>query len=101
MGAIQDVNEADISVHVCLYVFDMLYHNGVSLLQESFATRREHLYSTFKETEGGCWEGRRFAGASPPLIGVGVFMFATKKDSRDVEEIQTFLDESIQGIAAM
>jgi DNA ligase-1 len=72
----KNIDEADIKVNVALYAFDCLYLNGVNLLQEPLTKRREALYSAFKETPGE-------------------FMFATAKISRDVEELQMFLEDSI------
>jgi DNA ligase-1 len=65
-----------IPVNVALYAFDCLYLNGVNLLQEPLTKRREALYSAFKEVPGE-------------------FLFATAKISRDVEELQMFLEDSI------
>ena len=36
----KDVSESDITVQVCLYMFDLLYLNGKSLLSETFLHRR-------------------------------------------------------------
>lgn len=72
----KNIDEADIKVQVALYAFDCLYLNGRNLLQEPLTKRREALYSSFKEVPGE-------------------FMFALAKISRDVEELQTFLEDSI------
>ena len=63
-------------VEVTLYAFDCLYLNGKSLLREPMSVRRRALYNSFSETKGE-------------------FLFATAKTSKDVEELQVFLDESI------
>ncbi|CAG8590884.1 291_t:CDS:10, partial [Cetraspora pellucida] len=73
----KDVKESDIKVCVCLYAFDLLYLNGESLLQKSFTERREFLYNAFQEIEGK-------------------FAFARYMNASNVEEIQTFLDESVK-----
>lgn len=74
----KDVNEAEIKVQVCVFMFDLLYLNGVSLIKEPFYERRRLLYDNFHEVEGE-WK------------------FATKIDSNDTEEIQQFLDEAVKG----
>ncbi|CAG8479449.1 14868_t:CDS:10 [Dentiscutata erythropus] len=74
----KDVKESEIKVCVCLYAFDLLYLNGESLLQKHLAERREHLYNAFQEVEGK-------------------FSFARHMNASNVEEIQTFLDESVKG----
>lgn len=67
---------SEIKVDVCIYAFDMLYLNGKPLIQEQLKLRREHLYDSFKEEPG-------------------FFQFATAITSNDIEEIQTFLDASV------
>lgn len=74
----KDVNEADVKVQVCIYMFDLLYFNGESLVEEPFAKRRELLYKHFNEVEGE-WK------------------FATKLDTNDMDQVQTFLEEAIKG----
>lgn len=68
----------DIKVQVCLFAFDLLYLNGQSLVKESFNSRREKLRSCFREVEGE-------------------LIFAKNIDSTDIEEIQTFLEDAIEG----
>lgn len=60
-------------------MFDLLYLNGVSLIKETFYERRRLLYEHFHEVEG-------------------VWKFATKIDSNDIEQIQQFLDDAVKGI---
>ena len=48
----QDASVSDIKVQVCVFVFDLLYLNGESLVRESFRKRRELLKTSFKEIEG-------------------------------------------------
>ncbi|EGW31342.1 uncharacterized protein SPAPADRAFT_56206 [Spathaspora passalidarum NRRL Y-27907] len=73
----KDVNEKDITVHICLFAFDLIYYNGESLITKSLAERREVLYNNFTTIEGK-------------------FQFATKKDSSNLDELQLFLDQSVK-----
>lgn len=73
----KDVNESDIKVQVCLFAFDLLYHNGKSYLEASFFERRAQLWKSFKELKGN-------------------FHFAVHKDSTDREVLNTFMNEAIQ-----
>jgi DNA ligase-1 len=59
-------------------MFDLLYFNGKPLVQEPFQKRRELLYENFKEVEGE-WK------------------FATKLDTSDLGELQTFLEDAVKG----
>ncbi|XP_078045685.1 DNA ligase 1 isoform X2 [Augochlora pura] len=74
----KDANEADIKVQVCVFIFDLLYLNGEPLVKEPFAKRRELLKENFKESNGE-WK------------------FATCLDTTTMEEVQSFLDESVKG----
>ncbi|VDN12681.1 unnamed protein product [Dibothriocephalus latus] len=74
----KDVQEEDVKVQVCIYAFDLLYLNGVSLTEQPFRRRRELLHHVF------------------PTIP-GKFMFATALDTSDTEEIARFMDESVKG----
>lgn len=67
---------SDIKVHVCIFAFDILYLNGQTLLQEQLNVRKERLKESFEE-ETGC------------------FQFATAITSNDLEEIQKFLENSV------
>ena len=71
-----DVNE--IKVQVCVYAFDLLYLNGKPLVRSTFAERRKIMIDNFNELEG-------------------IWQFATAMDTRDIDEVQQFLDESIKG----
>ncbi|KAG8966716.1 hypothetical protein FRC03_011464 [Tulasnella sp. 419] len=73
----KDVKVEDIQVKVCLFGFDLLYLNGVPLLHEPLAARREELKKSFQVVDGE-------------------FQFAKSSDSEVVEDIQTFLDESVK-----
>ena len=72
----KNIDEKDIKVNVAIYAFDCLFLNGVNLLREPLTKRREALYGAFKETPGE-------------------FMFVTAKTSRDIDELQVFLEDSI------
>lgn len=74
----KDANEADIKVQVCVYMFDLLFLNGETLVEMPFAKRRELLYEHFSESEGN-WH------------------FATKLDTNDLNELQTFLEDAVKG----
>jgi DNA ligase 1 len=74
----KDADEADIKVQVCVYMFDLLYLNGRSLVEEPFVERRRLLMEYFQEAEGQ-WK------------------FATSLDTNDTIELQNFLEEAIKG----
>ncbi|CAH8868521.1 unnamed protein product [Trichobilharzia szidati] len=74
----KDVDESTVKVQICVYVFDLLFINGVSLIEQPLRLRREILREVF------------------PRIS-GEFMMATSLDSSDTDEIATFLDEAIKG----
>lgn len=63
---------------VCLFVFDLVYLNGESLIKESLATRRKKLKECFEEVKG-------------------FFLFAKAKDLTEPEEINAWLEESVAG----
>lgn len=73
----KDVREEDISVQVCIFAFDLLYLNGVSLLQEPLSKRQALMRETFTEAPG-------------------IFVFTQSMETRALERIQEFLDRSIQ-----
>ncbi|KZV77659.1 DNA ligase I [Peniophora sp. CONT] len=73
----KDVKIEDIQVRVCLFGFDLLYLNGEPLLHKTLAERRELLREHFKEVD--C-----------------EFAFAKSMDDEAVEEIQSFLTESVK-----
>ncbi|KAK3716395.1 ATP-dependent DNA ligase Cdc17 [Vermiconidia calcicola] len=73
----KDVKVEDVKVKVCVFAFDVLFLNGEALVNKSFRERRDLMYGAFEEVEGE-------------------FSFAKFGNTREVEEIQTLLDESIQ-----
>ncbi|KAL6523267.1 tRNA ligase [Orobanche gracilis] len=72
----KNVAVSDIKVDVCIFAFDLLYHNGETLFQENLKVRREHLHASFEEESG-------------------FLQFATSMTSNDPEEIHKFLDKAI------
>ncbi|XP_018573937.1 DNA ligase 1 isoform X2 [Anoplophora glabripennis] len=74
----KDANEAEIKVQVCIFMFDLLYLNGESLVKKPFIERRTLLKQHFKEVEGE-------------------WLFAKNLDTFTMEEVQEFLDESVKG----
>lgn len=73
----KDVEEGSIKVRICLFAFDMLFFNGESLLKKPFSERRFLLHENFPEVEGE-------------------FQYAQSMDTDNVDEIQTFLDQSVK-----
>ncbi|XP_039292193.1 DNA ligase 1 isoform X2 [Nilaparvata lugens] len=74
----KDANESDIKVQVIVFMFDLLYLNGRSLVKETLQERRRLLKENFKQVEQQ-------------------FSFATSLDSSTMEEVQEFLEESVKG----
>ncbi|CAL8463942.1 g3477 [Coccomyxa elongata] len=72
----KDVEVADIKVQVCLFAFDCLYLNGTMLLQRPLTERRAALSQAVHEKPGE-------------------LQYALFKTSTDVEELGTFLNESV------
>ncbi|KAJ1647399.1 ATP-dependent DNA ligase Cdc17 [Coemansia erecta] len=70
-------NEAEITVGVCCFAFDLLYLNGEPLIRMPLRKRRELLHENFIPVQNK-------------------FQFAISKDLTEVEDIQEFLDLSIQ-----
>ncbi|KAH8894918.1 ATP-dependent DNA ligase [Thozetella sp. PMI_491] len=73
----KDVKAEDVKVKVCVFAFDLLYLNGEAIVQKSLRERRELLHQAFVPVEGE-------------------FTFATSMDGQELDEIQTFLDESVK-----
>ncbi|XP_064462893.1 DNA ligase 1-like isoform X2 [Ornithodoros turicata] len=74
----KDASEEDIKVQVCIFIFDLLYLNGESLVRKSLRERRSLLWSAVREVPGET-------------------VFATSADLSTVDDIQEFLEESIRG----
>lgn len=70
------VQEKDIKVKVCLFVFDLLFYNGEPIINKPLDQRRELLFKHIHEV--------------PEKL-----RFATKMNSTDVKEMEKFLDESV------
>jgi len=66
----------DVKVNICLFAFDCLFADGRTLLREPLTERRRLMYACLSEREGE-------------------LQFAKQHTSRDLEELSTFLDESI------
>jgi len=73
----KDVKVEDVKVKVCVFAFDLLYLNGEALVEKSLRERRELMHKSFNRIEGE-------------------FAFATSMDGQELDEIQTFLDESVK-----
>uniref|UniRef100_A0A2K5D4X7 DNA ligase n=1 Tax=Aotus nancymaae TaxID=37293 RepID=A0A2K5D4X7_AOTNA len=73
----KEVDASEIQVQVCLYAFDLIYLNGESLVREPLSRRRQLLRENFVETEGE-------------------FVFATSLDTKNVEQIAEFLEQSVK-----
>jgi DNA ligase 1 len=73
----KDVKIEDVKVKVVVFAFDLLYLNGEAIVEKSLRERRELLHSAFAPVEGE-------------------FAFAVSMNSQELEEIQTFLDESVK-----
>ncbi|KAJ2725416.1 ATP-dependent DNA ligase Cdc17 [Coemansia sp. Benny D115] len=70
-------DEAEITVGVCCFAFDLLYLNGEPLIRMPLRKRRELLREHFEPVQNK-------------------FQFAISKDLTEVEDIQEFLELSIQ-----
>lgn len=73
----KDVKTSDITVKVCVFAFDLLFHNGEALVKQSFRERRQLLHQAFTPVEGE-------------------FAFAQYSDGKEIEEIQHQLDEAVK-----
>lgn len=73
----KDVKVEDVKVKVCVFAFDLLYLNGEAVVKKSLRERRELLHKSFQPIEGE-------------------FSFATSMDGQELDDIQTFLDESVK-----
>ncbi|KAF3933220.1 hypothetical protein ABW20_dc0108547 [Dactylellina cionopaga] len=73
----KDVAVEDVKVKVCVYAFDLLFLNGESLVHKSLTDRRKAMKEAFKEVDGE-------------------FSYARYADIDQVDEIQSFLEESVK-----
>ncbi|KAI0180037.1 ATP-dependent DNA ligase [Hypoxylon sp. FL1284] len=73
----KDVKVEDVKVKVCVFAFDLLFLNGEAVVEKPLRERRELLHDAFTPVEGE-------------------FAFATHMNGRELDEIQTFLDESVK-----
>lgn len=81
----KDIKLENIKVSVCLFVFDMLYLNGESLLHQSLEIRKQKLISSFGQVEG------KFYFAKELQLPTSTQKLKTRK-----LEIANFLRESIE-----
>ncbi|EGR33971.1 hypothetical protein IMG5_028790 [Ichthyophthirius multifiliis] len=72
-----NVKIEDINIRVCVFIFDLLYLNGQSLLQNTLQQRRDTVREYFVQEEGE-------------------FQFAEHIDSQDMEQIQEMLEKSLK-----
>ncbi|RKF55649.1 DNA ligase 1 [Golovinomyces cichoracearum] len=73
----KDVKVEDVKVKVCVFAFDLLYLNGEAVVHKSLRERRELLHTAFSPVQGE-------------------FAFAVGMNCQELDEIQTFLDESVK-----
>jgi DNA ligase-1 len=48
----KNVEIEDVKIQVCLFVFDLLYFNGESLIKKTLEERRNYLHQNFIEEKG-------------------------------------------------
>jgi DNA ligase 1 len=73
----KDVKASDVTVKVCVFAFDMLFYNGEATVKKTLRERRELLHEAFEPVEGE-------------------FAFAQFGDTKEIEEIQVLLDDSVK-----
>lgn len=73
----KDVKIEDVKVQVCVFAFDILFHNGDAQVNKTLRERREILRSHFTPVEGE-------------------FTFASASDTDQLDEIQILLDTSLE-----
>lgn len=73
----KDVNVNEIKVRVCLFAFDILSYNENRLINKSLRERRQILQDVTNTVKGE-------------------FQFATEMTTSNIDELQTFLDQSVK-----
>eukprot|EP00828_Plagiopyla_frontata_P015454 TRINITY_DN2005_c0_g1_i1.p1 TRINITY_DN2005_c0_g1~~TRINITY_DN2005_c0_g1_i1.p1 ORF type:complete len:574 (-),score=59.38 TRINITY_DN2005_c0_g1_i1:74-1795(-) len=73
----KNVEKEQIEIQVCLFIFDLLYLNGTSLLKKPLSERRDLLHQTFKPVQNK-------------------LCFVESKDVQDFEQIEELLHLSIK-----
>lgn len=73
----KEVDTAEIQVQVCPCAFDLIYLSGESLVREPLSQCQQLLWENVVETEGE-------------------FVFATSLDTKDMEQIAEFLEQSVK-----
>jgi DNA ligase-1 len=71
----KNVDLASITIHVCMFCFDILLLNNEILINKTLRERRQFLYNTFTESQ--------------------YIQFAKHLDSGDEQEMESFMNESI------
>lgn len=75
----KDVTREQVTVQVCLFAFDLLYHNGEAWVNHTFRQRREKLM----EVVGAHEEA-------------GTLAMATHLDGGDEQEVQAFFQQAFE-----
>ena len=86
MNDSQDVKEEDVKIHVVIFMFDCIYFNGRSLLQEPLVERRKILRENIHEVPG------RMQFATNMEVRAVIL---NKIQLDDTEQMQSFLSESV------
>ncbi|CRH02289.1 DNA ligase I, putative [Plasmodium relictum] len=73
----KDVDIENIKVKICLFPFDLICCNGISVIKEPLEIRRKLLYSLLKSKEG-------------------VLSFAVHSEMNNIEDIDIFLQDAIE-----
>ena len=72
----KNVNVKDITIKVCLFLFDIIYLDGVTYIHKTLEERREILTANFKETDE--------------------IKYATNITSENAEDIETIMKEAVE-----
>lgn len=73
----KDVKAEDVKVKVCVFAFDILFLNDEAVVEKSLRERRDLLHGAFNPVQGE-------------------FAFASSMNGQEIDEIQTFLDDSVK-----